>query len=192
MSGTGNAAFYNRAFPRTPTPTTPPLSRYTTQDPFDLAGMTNAFMTQQALQPFLANLPDYSAMTQQRSANIGAGLRGEVPVEVTNLLRQQGAEGAAGRGMAPTSPSVNSAWLQALGLTSLGRQKQAGEELSTAIRETPVPELFNPASLFLPERFAEREREEYNRRNPQMTFNTPARYVPYSQFAPAWGSGGRV
>ena len=139
--------------------------KYTTGDPFDLAAQTNEFMAGQARAPFEANLPDYTSMVAQRSANIGAGLRGEVPTDVTNLLAQQAAERGIGGGQAASSPNANAAWLQALGLTSLGVKKQAGQELGEAIAQTPVPELFNPASIFVPERFADKELEEYRRRS---------------------------
>lgn len=163
----------------------PQQSRYTSMDPFELAGMTNAFMTAQAQAPFLANFPDYMALNQQRSSNIGAGLRGEVPTDVVNQIVQRGAERGVGMG-APRSPNANAAWLQALGLTSLGLQDKASTQFNEAVAATPVPELFNPASLFLPERFAELEREEYNRRNQPVRM--PPRYVSYNEFAPQWGT----
>ena len=118
----------------------------------DLAAALNAFMTQQAKQPFIANLPDYENLVAQRSKNTGAQLRGEVPTDVTNLLMQHGAEGGAGRGFAPGSPNTNSAWLAALGLTSIGQQEMGSKNLTQSIADTPVPQLFNPASLFVPER----------------------------------------
>lgn len=119
----------------------------------NLAIGTNALMTQQAKAPFVANLPDYESMVAQRSANTGAQLRGEVPQDVVNQLIQ----GAAERGIltgSPGSPNSNASYLKALGLTSIGQQQAGSQNLSQSIADTPVPQLFNPSSLFVPEHLA--------------------------------------
>jgi len=55
------------------------------------------------------------------------------------------------------SPNANSAMLRALGLTSLGMQQQGSQNLTAAINDTPVPQLFNPASLIVPETLAKQQ-----------------------------------
>ena len=111
-----------------------------------LAGQTNAFNTQQAINPYIANLPGYSQMVAQSSGNIGSLLQGQIPPDVLNLLSQQGAERGIATGLAG-SPNANAATMRALGLTSLGLQQQGEGELTNAIGRTPVPQLFNTAQF---------------------------------------------
>jgi hypothetical protein len=115
----------------------------------NVAANNNAFMTQQAIAPFLANLPNYANMVGQRTENIGQQLQGELPQDVLNQIMQQGAERGIMTG-AQGSPNANSAMLRALGLDSLQMQQMGSQGLSTAIADTPVPELFNPMSLYVP------------------------------------------
>lgn len=121
----------------------------------DLAAMVNQFMTQQAVAPYIANLPGYTGLTQQRSANIGSQLAGQVSPSTTNLLAQRGAE--RGISVGAGGPNAAASWLAALGLTSEGLQQQGQANLSQAIADTPVPEIWNPMSLYVPERLAQQE-----------------------------------
>lgn len=121
----------------------------------DLAAKVNQFMAGQAQNPYIANLPGYLGLTQQRSANIGSQLAGQVSPSTTNLLAQRGAE--RGIGVGAGGPNAASAWLAALGLTSEGLQQQGQANLSQAIADTPVPEIWNPMSLYVPERLAQQE-----------------------------------
>ena len=114
---------------------------------FGLAGATNTFNNQQAIAPYIANLPGYQGMVNQSSQNILAGLEGKLPPDVIALLQQQGAEGGVAQGMGPGSDNVNSAYLRSLGLTSLGQQQQAEQNLTGAIQRTPTAPLFNVASF---------------------------------------------
>jgi len=122
----------------------------------DLAAALNAFMTQQAAAPYIANLPNYQGMLGQATANAGSQLRGEIPRDVINQIQQAGAERGIATGM-PGSPNANAAYLRALGLTSIGQQQTGATNLHNLIADTPVPQLFNPASLFVPERLANQE-----------------------------------
>ncbi len=127
-------------------------------DPYmKLAQQANQFMTQQAAAPFISNLPDYQGMVGQRSTNIGSQLRGEVPQDVQRLLSQAGAERGVATGMGAGSPNANAAWLRALGLTSIGQQQLGQQGLTQAIADTPIPEIWNPMSLYVPERIAQLE-----------------------------------
>ncbi len=126
-------------------------------DPYTaLASQVNQFMAGQAQAPFIANLPGYQGMTQQRSANVGAQLKGDVPQDVINQILQQAAQRGIFTG-SPGGPASNASYLQALGLTSLGQQKEGAAGLSQAISDTPVPEIWNPMSLFVPEYLAKLE-----------------------------------
>lgn len=122
-----------------------------------LAGLVNSFMTQQAQAPYVANLPGYTGLTQQRSANIGSQLAGQVSPSTTNLLAQRGAE--RGVSVGAGGPNATASWLAALGLTSEGIQQKGQENLSQAIADTPVPEIWNPMSLYVPEYLANLELE---------------------------------
>lgn len=117
----------------------------------DVAAATNKFMTGEAAAPYIANLPDYQSMLKTATGTAGAQLRGEVPQDVINQIVQGGAERGVATGM-PGSPNANAAWLRALGLTSIGQQQAGAQNLHSLIADTPVPQLFNPASLFVPER----------------------------------------
>lgn len=122
----------------------------------DLAARTNKFMTGEAKAPFVSNLPDYENMVAQRSKNIGAELKGEVPQDVISQILQQAAERGIMTG-SPGSPNSNSAMLRGLGLTSLGMQQQGSADLSRSVADTPVPQLFYPQSLFVPQTLAAQE-----------------------------------
>lgn len=121
---------------------------------FGLAASTNQFMTGQAQAPYLANLPNYASMVGKRTENIGSALRGEVPQDVVTQLLQQASERGIATG-SPGSPNSNASYLRAFGLTSLGQQAQGSRDLTSAIADTPVPQLFNPASLFVPQILAQ-------------------------------------
>ena len=127
---------------------------------FGLANQFNQFMSQQASIPFEMNLPGYTSMREQQSGNIGAQLRGEVPMDVRNLISQAGAERGVMGGQAAGSPNANAAWLRALGLTSIGQQQAGQAGLTAAIQQTPYPELWNPAGLYTSERLAQEELEQ--------------------------------
>lgn len=122
----------------------------------EAAGSINQFMTGQSVAPYLANLPGYAGMVAQRSQNTAQQLSGQLPQDVINQIAQQAAERGIGTG---TSGSANSgaAYLRALGLNSLSMMQQGSQNLSTAIADTPVPELFNPASLYVPSTLAAQE-----------------------------------
>lgn len=140
----------NRAPPRPPFP--PGTVPYA-----ELASLVNKFMAGQAQDPFIANLPNYLDLIGQRSKNIGEQLSGEVSSSTTNLLAQRGAE--RGISVGAGGPNAAAAWLAALGLTAEGVKQKGMENLSTAIADTPVPEIWNPMSLYVPEYLANLELE---------------------------------
>lgn len=119
----------------------------------ELAGKVNQFMTGQAVMPFLQNLPGYANMVGQRSENALSMLSGEIPGDVQNQIAQRAAERGIAGGT-PGSANTNAAYLRALGLTSLDMTNQGSQLLTQSIADTPVPELWNPMSLYVPERLA--------------------------------------
>jgi len=114
------------------------------------AANTNEFMTGQSVMPYNMNLPGYANMVGQRSENTLDMLKGQIPDDVISQISQQAAERGIAGGV-PQSPNANAAYLRALGLTSLDLMGQGSQQLSQSIADTPVPELFNPASLWAPD-----------------------------------------
>jgi hypothetical protein len=102
-----------------------------------------------AALPFEINLPGYESELGQASANTGQELQGQVPQDVQNLLAEQSAERGISTGQAPGSPNTTAAYLQALGLTSLGQEQQGQSNLAQLIGETPTGPGFNPSSMFV-------------------------------------------
>lgn len=134
-------------------PTTPSMLLPYGPEYQQLAESTNQFMTGQAINPFIQNLPGYSNMVGQRSQNALSMLKGQIPNDVITQISQ----GAAERGImggSPASPNSNAAYLRALGLTSLDMMNQGSQQLTQSIADTPVPELWNPASLYVPRQLA--------------------------------------
>lgn len=122
----------------------------------DLANQINEFMAGQANNQYVSNLPNYANMVGKRTENIGQQLRGQLPQDVINQIGQQAAERGIAGG-SPGSPNSNAAYLRALGLNSLQMQQQGNQNLSTAIGDTPVSPLFNPASMIVPNYFGQQE-----------------------------------
>lgn len=102
-----------------------------------------------AALPFQMNLPDYNNMLTTATGNVSAELNGQVPKDVQNLLQTGAAERGVATGQSPNSPNAQAAYLQALGLTSLGQQQQGQTNLSQLISETPTGPSINPANMFV-------------------------------------------
>lgn len=95
-------------------------------------------------QANVSRIPGEAGLEQQSSANIASELGGQVPPDVEALLRQQGAEQNVVSGR-----DSNSAYLRALGLTSLGQQQAGQQNLSAAAARNPLAPLFDPTSQLL-------------------------------------------
>lgn len=128
----------------------------------DFANKLNQFMTNQAVQPFLANLPGYAGAVNQRSTNTQQMLQGQLPQDVVAQISQQAAERGIGGG-GGAAPNSNAAFLRALGLSSLDMMGHGSKELSTSIADTPVPEIWNPASLLVPQQLGAWEEDAAKR-----------------------------
>lgn len=121
-----------------------------------IAESVNRFMTQQAVAPYQANIPNYQNMVNQRSNVTGQMLQGQVPTDVVNQILQQAAERGISAG---GGPNMNAAFLRGVGQTSLGLQQQGIQNLGQTIEQTPVPELWNPMSLYVPSILAGQEQQ---------------------------------
>lgn len=137
--------------PGAPAPSGNPNSLIATQQNVstipDLATLTKAIdalnlAAQQ--QANAARIPNEPALEGQSSALIGSELAGQVPPDVINLLKQQGAETNVSTGR-----DSNAAYLRALGLTSLGQEQAGQANLSQATARNPVAPLFDPSKQLI-------------------------------------------
>jgi hypothetical protein len=123
-----------------------------------LASTINQFMTGQAKAPWQANYPMFDPIMGQLGTNVYQQAQGKVTDATINQLLQ----GAAQRGIltgSPGSPGANSAYLQALMKTS-EQQQALGMQGATALGAlTPIPEIWNPLSLYVPERLGRFEQD---------------------------------
>jgi hypothetical protein len=119
-----------------------------------IAGNVNTFMQQQANLPFLMNLPYFQELRSTEAKGILDQLQGNLPEDVINQVIRQ----AAGRGISVGSPgSINAALLNQIAGGSTAMVESGRKALTGAIEETPRAELWNPISLYVPERTAARE-----------------------------------
>lgn len=114
----------------------------------NLATGVNAFTTEQAQAPLVANLPGYMGLIGQSSGNILSNLQGKLPQDVINLLQTQAAERGVAIG-SPGSPNQEAALLRALGLTSLDLMGRGESQLTQAIGRTPVGPQLNLGSFLV-------------------------------------------
>lgn len=96
-----------------------------------------------------ARIPGGPGLEAKSSANIQAGLGGEVNPDVIRLLQRQAAERGVKTGVGADSDNTNAAYLQSLGLTSYQLQEQAQKDLTAALGRNPAAPLFDPTSQLL-------------------------------------------
>jgi hypothetical protein len=104
---------------------------------------------QGAALPYQMNLPNYEGMLQTATGNASQDLSGQVPQDVQNLLSQQAAERGVTTGQGVGSPDSSAAYLQSLGLTSLGMEQQGQQDFNQLFADTPTGSQFNPGSGFV-------------------------------------------
>lgn len=95
-------------------------------------------------QANMGRIPGQAGLEQQSSGMIGQELAGQVPSDVMNLLRQQGAEGNVVSGR-----DSQAAYLNALGRTSLQQQQAGQQNLSQAAARNPVAPIYDPSKLLI-------------------------------------------
>lgn len=122
-----------------------------------MAGGINQFMTGEAIKPFLANMPNYANLFGNLSNNALQGSKGILNNDVVNQISQSAAERGVGTGMTGGA-NFNTALLRAIGTNSYGLQQDAQKNFSQLVADTPVPQLFNPASLIVPTILGNQER----------------------------------
>lgn len=113
-----------------------------------LAQGTDIISAEGAQLPYLMNLPGYQSMLNQDVTNTSQELSGQVPQDVQNQIQEAAAERGVATGQDPSSPNNTAAYLQALGLTSLGEQQTGASNLSQLIGETPTGQQYSPESMF--------------------------------------------
>lgn len=133
-------------FPQSQTPQTP-LSTL----PSDFASTLNAINAANRAAQQAANasrIPNASGLENLSSGNIGNALSGIVPGDIAQKLQQQAAERGIATGMG-NSPNANSAYLRALGLTSLDMTNKGQEWLGAAYARNPGAPIYDPTHLIL-------------------------------------------
>lgn len=95
-------------------------------------------------QQFYGNIPNYTGLNTQSSANIDAMLHGQLPQDVVNQIAQHAAERGVITGQ--TSPA---SYLQALGLNSLQMQQQGEALLGQSVARNTRAPFYAPGSGFI-------------------------------------------
>lgn len=93
-------------------------------------------------------LPGYDTSVGKSMSNIGSLQRGEIPTDVSNLLKQQAAERGIATGLY-SSPNSNAALMSALGQTSLGLQNEGEKQMTALVGRTPQAQPFDVSRLFM-------------------------------------------
>lgn len=103
-----------------------------TSYPLDLAGGSTASAAGAGTAAASTALPGYMTSMGNIGTNIASETAGQVPADVINQLKQQGAESNVSSGAAS-----NASYLKALGLTSLGLQEQGEKDLTNILPSVP-------------------------------------------------------
>lgn len=122
----------------------------------DLADKLNKFMTEQVRAPYIANLPGYQGNLDQAVANTSDLLKGNISRGALDQLSRAAAERGIGIG-SPNSPNMMANYMTTVGRTAEANQKEGLANLHQLIADTPIPQVFNPASLFVPEHLSANE-----------------------------------
>ena len=131
---------------------TTPRSAFDVSTPAGVSAVTQYInqLNRQGQQSALrARIPGAQGLEDQSSRNIGSELRGEVAPDVIRLLGQQAAERGARTGQGSGGPNEMAAYLQALGLTSIGQQRQGQTDLTAAYGRNPAAPLFDPTTQLI-------------------------------------------
>lgn len=91
-----------------------------------------------------ARIPLAPQLETKSSQNIQSLLGGEIPADVQALLSQKAAESGVRSG-SPGGPAAMSAYLRALGLTSLDLQQTGQQNLSAAYARNPGAPIYDPS-----------------------------------------------
>ena len=144
----GGATDYSSAYGGKPTVPSPAASA-AAATAGNLANLPSLIDLGQQVNPataaqYYGNIPNYTGLNAQSSANIGAMLQGQVPQDVVNQIAQRAAERGVITGQ--TSPA---SYLQALGLNSLQMQQQGEALLGQSVARNTRAPFFAPGSGFI-------------------------------------------
>lgn len=113
-----------------------------------LSDIINTINRNAQQQANVSRIPGEAGLEQQSSANIAQALGGRLPQDVIAQIGR----GAAARGVASGSPwgdSNNAAYLQALGLNSLGMMGTGQDWLTGATARNPAAKIFDPTTMLM-------------------------------------------
>jgi hypothetical protein len=132
------------------------------------------------------NLPYFQDMRSAESKGILDQLQGNLPEDVLNQVITRAAE----RGIRTGTPGgINSALLNQIAGGSLAMVESGRKALGAAIEETPRAEIWNPISLYVPERTAARELATVKASDP----NAGKTFIPWGGTSSSpWGGMSEV
>ncbi|HTQ49257.1 MAG TPA: hypothetical protein VMJ12_01005 [Candidatus Acidoferrales bacterium] len=111
--------------------------------PYDTASQAVSGSASLGTQVY-SQLPGYQASLGNIGENIQAETSGQVPEDVIELLKQQGAEGGVSTGAAS-----NAAYLKALGLTSLGLENTGLQQFESVLPNLPGAAMANNPNFYV-------------------------------------------
>lgn len=122
-----------------------------------LANNINTFMQGQALMPFLMNQPGFLENMGLAAGNVTSNLKGEIGSSTLAQIARGAAEFGIKIG-SPGGPGFQTNLLATMGTTSEGLKAKGLEQFGELTEKiTPRAEIWNPMSLYVPERLAARE-----------------------------------
>lgn len=101
-----------------------------------------------AMAQYSGSIPGLPGYLSQAGGAVSSELAGQLPADVMAQLQLGGAQRGIGTGTQGSANS-NAAYMQMLGLSSLGMQQQGQKDLGQLIGETPAGPAFNPASMLV-------------------------------------------
>ena len=101
-----------------------------------------------AMAQYSGSIPGLPGYLGQAGGAVSSELAGQLPADVMAQLQLGGAQRGIGTGTQGSANS-NAAYMQMLGLSSLGMQQQGQKDLAQLIGMTPAGPAFNPASMLV-------------------------------------------
>lgn len=117
-----------------------------------LSSQVNLFNQQQILQMLEQAFPGFGGISRKASENIAAGLRGEIPQDVTTQVINRAASRGVAGGYGRASGLGRSLVARDLGATSYDITQRAltsAQSWLQSIRTGAMPELLSPTSMFI-------------------------------------------
>jgi len=129
-----------------------PRSAFDVSTPAGVSAVTQYInqLNRQSQQAALrARIPGAQGLEEQSTNMIRQELAGQIPSDVLYRLGQAASERGARTGQGAGGQNEMAAYLQALGLTSIGQQRQGQTDLTAAYGRNPAAPLFDPTTQLI-------------------------------------------